>query len=782
MKGFKAWLHRYGRLLISLTGVACIPLIYAGLLISANSDPTGRLHDVPALVVNLDRAAKTSTGESVDLGPRIVDELQDSHDSSNLHWTEASQADADAALADGSALAVLTIPEGFSAAAASAGDDDPMKAHAGQLQVRTNDASNYLMGTIAKAVGNEVTDSVRTQVSEEYLKNIYVGFNDVHSSLVDAADGATQLADGTTTAKDGSGSLVVGLNKLKDGSAKLDAGAVKLASGAGTLSTGAGTLSDGLNELASKTKDLPAQSKALNDGAQKLAAGTAKVDDAASQLAAGAKKANDGAQQLSGGAAKVDDAAGKLSAGSRQVADGTQQLSDTASQIAGSVTDVSNGTQETLGALGTLLEDTTGISSATRVDVSGTASQAQADLEKLLSDPAVQAAIKNNPKLAALQDSLNKDLPAVAKGAKATQDAIEKAQKAAGVVQDRQGTSIDDLIADAKKVSAAAQALKDKTAQLNTGAQQVASGNEALAKSTPALKEGASSLAAGTQQLADGTSQLAQSTPALKDGASQLAAGTKVLNSAVPTLSGAIKSAADGGDKLAAGASELSTGAHTLAGGTGSLVDGTSQAGDGASKLDSGLNKLQDGAGDLQTGLEDGVGQVPSYSDQDTEHLSSVNADPVSMDKTSVNGMANYGTGLSPYFLSLALWIGGIAFFMLMAPLPAKLLARRLPAPLTALRAYVPAAIMAVVQASIAVAVVLFVLKIDVAAPLQMWLLAMFASLAFVALNQGLVAMLGAPGRFISLIMVVLQVGTAGGTYPGRRSPAPCRPCTRGCP
>ena len=73
MKGFKAWLHRYGRLLISLTGVACIPLIYAGLLISANSDPTGRLHDVPALVVNLDRAAKTSTGESVDLGPRIVD-------------------------------------------------------------------------------------------------------------------------------------------------------------------------------------------------------------------------------------------------------------------------------------------------------------------------------------------------------------------------------------------------------------------------------------------------------------------------------------------------------------------------------------------------------------------------------------------------------------------------------------------------------------------------------------------------------------------------------------
>jgi putative membrane protein len=36
----------------------------------------------------------------------------------------------------------------------------------------------------------------------------------------------------------------------------------------------------------------------------------------------------------------------------------------------------------------------------------------------------------------------------------------------------------------------------------------------------------------------------------------------------------------------------------------------------------------------------------------------------------------------------------------------------------------------------------------------------------FVAMNQALVSLLGAPGRFIGLLLVVLQLSSAGGTYP----------------
>jgi len=769
------WLKSHARLMISLVGVACIPLVYAGLLIAANSDPTGHLDDVPAMVVNLDSAAKTSTGDTVDLGPQIVDELTDSTDANNLSWVQASQADADKALEDGNALAVLTIPKGFSAAVASAGDEDPRRAHDTRLQLRTNDASNFIMGTIGRTVGTEVSDSVRQKVSKEYLDNIYVGFTDLHGRLGDAADGASQLADGSRDAKDGAGSLVVGLTQLADGSSQLDAGAVKLASGAGTLSTGASTLASGLDQLSAKTAELPSQAKQLDDGARALSTGATRVNTAAGQLAAGAKQASQGATQLSTGAAQVDDAAGKLAEGSRQVADGTGQLSAAADTVAGHVHEVASGAEETLGALGTLIEDTTGIPSSTTVDVAGTAARAQDTLAALASDPAFRAALEQaaqtDPQVTARFAALQKDLPAVRDGAAKTQKAIDRAAASAGVVRDKRGASIDELIATAKKVDGAAQGLKSSVNQLDDGARQVAAGNAQLAKNTPALKDGAAQLAKGNGQLADGTAQLAKNTPALKDGAKQLAGGTGRLAAAVPALSSAIGQLDDGGHQVASGASQLSSGASTLADGTATLVDGTKQAKDGSTSLESGLGQLQMGSTQLRDGLEDGVSQVPSYSDGDREHLSDVTSAPVGFEKTTSNAVANYGTGLTPYFLSLALWIGGIAFFMLMAPLPARLLARRLPAPVTALRAAIAPAVMALVQAAIATAIVLWGVRIDVVHPWALWGLASFASLAFVFLNAGLVALLGAPGRFLSLIMMVLQVGTAGGTYPWQTLP-----------
>ncbi|RKW70043.1 YhgE/Pip domain-containing protein [Galactobacter caseinivorans] len=750
------WLKSHFKLMISLVGVACIPLVYCGALIFANSDPTGHLNQVPALVVNLDSAAKTSTGESVDLGPSIVEELEDSEDNNNLKWQESSEEDANRALAKGDALAVLTIPEGFSAAAASAGDDNPQKAHAGQLEVRTNDASNYLMGTIGRTVGKEVTSSVRTKVSENYLKNIYVGFTDIHSSISDASDGAAKLADGTEKADGGAGKLVVGLNKLKDGSAKVDSGAVKLASGATTLSTGANKLASGLGQLEDKTKDLPAQAKALNDGAQKIAAGTKTLDDSAGKLSDGAKTLYDGTKTL-------DSSAKQLNDGAQKVAAGNQKLNKTAQGISTSVTEISDAVQETLGSLGTLVEDTTGISSATKVDVSGRAEAANDNMQKILDNPQVAAAVK----AAGLEEraaTVKKDLSDVSDGAAKTDAAIKKAQKSAGIVGSKDGVSIDELQAKAKKVSGAAKTFSDSTQQLSDGATQVAAGTSKLSKSTPTLKNGA-------KQLSDGTNKLAKATPTLKDGSAQLAAGTKKLNAAVPTLSKAIASAADGGNELAKGAKKLATGATTLSTGTGDLAKGTSDADKGAGDLKDGLVELNDGATKLDDGLADGVKEIPDYTKKDQEHLSTVNSEPVSMDDASVNKMANYGTGLSPYFISLALWIGGIALFMLMAPLPRKLLDRHLPAPITALRAYLPSAIMAVVQASIVSAIVLFGLQLDVANPLGLWGLAVFASLTFVAVNQGLVSLLGAPGRFLSLILVVLQIASAGGTYPWQTMP-----------
>jgi putative membrane protein len=767
------WFKKYKRIIISLIGVSLIPLLYAGSLVWVNHDPTGNLDKVPAAVVNLDSAATTSDGDTLDLGPDIVDEVLDNDDKSNLDWSEMSRSKAEKALEDGDVEAVMTIPSGFSAAAASAGDDDPSKAHATKIEIRTNDASNYLMGTISKTVGSTITDSIREQVTDTYLKNVYVGFTDIHSNIQEAADGSSELAENTSKAHDSTGDLVVGLNKLADGSVQLDSGAGQLATASGKLDSGAATLSSGLGQLQEKTDALPGSAAKLADGASALNDGLGTVDSAVTELNTGAGKLHDATGTMSESASALPAATTKLAEGARQVANGNDQLAQKATSVDSQVSSITAGVDQTLDAVGELLDATDGLSSSTSVDLAGSASQAKSDADALLNSQRVQEFL-NQPGNADLKDKLTglqQNTDAVASGAAKTRDAIQRAEKAAGIVDGKQGASVDDLKAATAKVRATSKQLTTATGTLSDGADQVADGTQQLAEKAPALADGAKQLDTATGQLADGTSQLHSNLPKLTDGAKALEDGTTQLSASAPALADAVGQLADGATELHSGTGQLSSATATLAGATGDLVDGAESASSGSSELEDGLGQLADGADELNSGLADGVGQIPNYTEDEKDHLAKINATPVSSDASQANSMGNYGTGLSPYFMSLALWIGGIGFFMLMAPLSQRLLDSRLPSALVALRSVWAPAIMAVVQAALVMVVVHFVIGIEMAHPVQVWLLAMFASLTFLIANQGLIAVLGAPGRFISLVLVVLQVASGGGTYPVQTMP-----------
>jgi putative membrane protein len=60
--------------------------------------------------------------------------------------------------------------------------------------------------------------------------------------------------------------------------------------------------------------------------------------------------------------------------------------------------------------------------------------------------------------------------------------------------------------------------------------------------------------------------------------------------------------------------------------------------------------------------------------------------------------------------------------------------------------------------------------------PCHPWLalgLLLLASAAFTALIQGIVALLGTPGKFVVLILLVLQLVSSGGTFPWQTTPEP---------
>jgi putative membrane protein len=284
---------------------------------------------------------------------------------------------------------------------------------------------------------------------------------------------------------------------------------------------------------------------------------------------------------------------------------------------------------------------------------------------------------------------------------------------------------------------------------------------DAAATSSPvaAAKTRLQSDAAQIQQLADGSE-------AVSVGAAQLAAGTPALKDAVSQASG--------------GADQLHTGAAALATGEQSALDGAAKLSDGARRLDSGAAQLAQGAGAAADGsrtladeIGKGAGQVPNPDDAQKDNLSRVMADPVAVSNVSQAKANSYGAGLAPFFLTLALWIGIFMLVQAMRPITQRALASNAPSWKIALGGWLPFLAVSVVQASLLTLVVNVALGLDPAHPVLMWLFMLAAAMAFSALIQGIVALLGSPGKLAVLILLVLQLVSSGGTFPWQTTPQP---------
>lgn len=375
----------------AVLAVAIVPLFYGALYIWANLDPTGRLDNVQAAVVNEDEmievAGQDGEKQPVAVGRELAANLIGDDSRNNYDWLLTDAADARAGLADGTYKAVLTIPKDLSKAATST-SGDPSAAVQGRLDLKTNDAVNFVNGQIADRILDAAKSSLNAQVTETYLGNLYLGFTDIKASLEEAADGAGQLADGAGELTDGANQLSDGTAQLADGATTLADGTRRLATGANQLDDGVGQLAGGLGKLEDRTAPLPGQTERLADGAEQVATGVAGFDrivqqvagaisgstdeidqrlgmleqslrdaattcresgapaaqcsdlDAAADSAATARTQLDG---LVGQAGTIGEQSAALSRGARQVADGNRELADNVPALVGAIGDAADG-------------------------------------------------------------------------------------------------------------------------------------------------------------------------------------------------------------------------------------------------------------------------------------------------------------------------------------------------------------------------------------------------------------------------------------------------------
>jgi putative membrane protein len=675
---------------VVLFAIALIPIIYAGLLIWSNDDPTHNLDSVPAAIVNDDTGAERPSGgasagadesTTVALGDDLEDELLSNGEGTNFDWSDMTAEAAAEGLASGDVLVVLTIPEDFSAAAVSAGDEDPLAAQSATLSIETNDGANVIIGSVAKTVGTAVTESVASRVSAEYLDSVYLGFSSIHDELADASSGASDLAAGASTAADGAADLVVGLGDLQSGAVDLSDGASTLAAGAHTTDDGAQRLDAGLAELQARLASAPDDAAALDTGSDAVAKGAHRVS-------AGASTVSTGASSLASGASE-------LATGAENALDGATALEDSSATLARASAPVASGATTVADGLDTLI--------------------------------ASYATLSDAERLAALTE----------------------------------------LATGADEVSTGATAMDAGVRGLDAGVTAlVGSTDTDPASGLSALAAGADALAGGSADLATGADTLATGAASVDAGAAQVAVGVDEVAATIGDLVSGVDRLAAGADTLAAGTTRLASGADDLATGGSSLADGATDATEGARSLDDGVTRVSDGSSELSDGLADGVLDVPEYTEAEADHLSDVASLPVELESTRANEVPAYGYGLAPYFMSLALWVGALAFYLMMKPLSERLLATRRPAWVVALGSYLPGAVMALVQSAVMVTIVHLVLGIEPANLWGLYAIGALTSLTFVAINQALVSLIGAPGRFIGLMLVVLQLSSAGGTYP----------------
>ena len=371
-------------------------------------------------------------------------------------------------------------------------------------------------------------------------------------------------------------------------------------------------------------------------------------------------------------------------------------------------------------------------------------------------------------------------------------------------IRDQLSTAADGAgrLADgATQARSGAQQLTDGTGRLADGASDLSAGAGSLADGTARVAAGASQVADGTRQLAATGDQaaalggrLAGQVPALRAQLAQqladrgltpqqidavladldpLAAQATAANTQLQQLSGQVDQLAAGAAQVSSGAAQAASGASTLSSEASQLAAGATTAHDGASQLSGGLDTIAGGATQLRDGLRDGVDRIPATTAAQRAAQATAIGDPVAVRQHADTTAGGYGAGLAPFFVSLAAWIGIYALFLIVKPISRRgLSAVDKPVRIT-LAAWLTPALLGIVQMAAVFAVLTLRLGFSIANPAGTFLLMALASATFAAIILALNVWLGSVGQFLGLVLMVVQLVTAGGTFPWQTLPGP---------
>lgn len=775
------------KLLIAIIAVIFVPVLYAGMFLWAFWDPYDHLADVPVAIVNEDQEYEFE-GETLALGNELVNNLKDNPEF-DFHFVDKSEGYQ--GLYDEDYYILIEIPEDFSKNSSTVMDNEPQQL---DLIYKPNESFNFLAGQIGETAMLKIEQALEEKITETYAATIFDKVDEVADGLVDASDATNELNDGANELKDGSKTLQDNLITLSGKTIEFNDGVNQAYDGSGELSDGASTLSSGISELYDNSTKLNDASKDLQSGANQLSSGISEANAGLREMQNKVPELISGTNQIKGGldqlyeelpkqmskeiGNKLDRSANDAFGLVDQKIDEVQR--DIEKELANlGISDINNlsniitdkviaevdklpsilandiitvikneinntaKTDELNGKIMTLLNEED-ISPETKQAIEQTISEQKIDINfdklEISIASSMQSIMEQTNYKAKIQTVVDSNIDPIENEIKNKQQAVN--------------TKIDNDLKNYKSV--ANKKISEATNELNTEIK--AALNEPIGQlqdGLTAINDGQNALLSGVNQLEDGTSQL-------KNGSDKLASGQNAYVNNMNKFTSSFARANNGTQELVNGTNSLYEGMFALKDGSFQLNDASHKLADGSSELYDGMGTLTDGTNEFNIEMHNAADEAKNINA--TDKTNNMIANPVDVKNEKVNAVPNYGTGFAPYFISLGLFVGAL-LLSIVYPLTEP---SNVPSSGTNwfLRKFLGLFSIGILQAIIVGTILLFGLGIEVQSVPLFYLFAIVTSLVFITLIQFLVTCFGDPGRFVAILILILQLTTSAGTFP----------------
>lgn len=438
-----------------------------------------------------------------------------------------------------------------------------------------------------------------------------------------------------------------------------------------------------------------------------------------------------GLDTAANGASTLHDGLGRLQSGTQAYVGGVKQLAVNQQSLTGGLAQLSDGSRKLQAGLGQLSNNLPTESQLSQL--SDGMKQLQSGINQL------NASVSNpSPALMAQQNKVETDAQTLKKTMKDSESDLLAAGGTLRTLGAQAAASgSDSTTISLPQISNISQAFT----KIQTISAQMETLREDLQALTQQLLAQQTQLQAGVSVLNNGVNQLTPNAITAFNGYNSVRFANNQLLAGSASLTNGLNEAKSGSQKLANGASLLENR-------SGALIDGTSQLASGADTL---ANKLADASNRIK------IQPTGATTQQQI-------ANPVKSEITEKGNVPNYGYALSPYVLSLSLFIGAIVLNVIY-PIRKTFSEQE-----SAIRWWLSkasvAGVAAFMQATILMLVMVFFLGLTPEHPAHFIGAIYLTSFAYMSIVSLLVIVLDNPGRFLAMVLLVLQLGSSEGTFP----------------